>query len=280
MTSVAIPSPPRTARTTRLIWRRREPPTAKSPKSSFDSRSSDVRTRMRTGRPSSGLPVSHSTTGSVRKSGNAVHRADHGPEPAGGAAVSPEAASSPPESGASEMSVVSDPSPPFSLSKTCTPFPFGAPAGCLLRVTAPWNRMTLPVSFSTSRRRAEPSRSVRTSVPDGRGSAMAAKTFAPDFATNDERDDIHACGSRSGAAWVPARSAGRPFGCQIMPSSDGVAADATASEKARARAEESRVASRRGARSCARAAAASRLLVSAASTRRVPSWPAMTRRPA
>ena len=58
------------------------------------------------GRPSRGCPVSQSRTGSDRNSGNAVQRADHGPEPAGGAAVSPDATFSPPESGAVAMLVL------------------------------------------------------------------------------------------------------------------------------------------------------------------------------
>ena len=195
--------------------------------------------------------------------------------PAGGAAVSPGAGFSPPESASSVTFV--DVFRFASVSReTCTP---RLRSGSSLTVTVPWNRMTFPVSFSISRRSEECMPSVRTSVPAGRGSMAAAKTSPPDFATKDVREEIHGRSSRPGAACGPARSTAPDFGCQSMPSSEGVSLVAADSAKARAREAASRAASSRGASSCARAATAASRLTSADSTRRVPSWPAITKRP-
>ena len=89
--------------TTRLIGTCSDPATVTSRNSSCASRARDVRTRKRTGRFSRALPVSASRTGCRTKYGNAVQRPLHGPEPAGGAAVSPPGAGSPPESASFEM---------------------------------------------------------------------------------------------------------------------------------------------------------------------------------
>ena len=113
--------------------------------------------------------------------------------------------------------------------------------------------MTLPVSFSISRRRPEWRRSVRTSVPAGRGSTAAAKTSPPLFATIDVARRHPGPAARGpAAAGVPAVSTAPSFACQSIPTSAGDGDEATAFANAWARAAGSRAA-RGAARGRARA---------------------------
>jgi hypothetical protein len=224
----------------RVIGTRSDPAIVTSPKSSRASLARDVRTRKRAERFSRGRPVSASRTGCRTKSGNALQRPLHGSEPAGGAAVSPPEARSPPDSASSEMFTFA-----FGFaepSREMRTRPVRGAGSSSRTVTAPTNRMTAPVSFSRSRRNSGPRSSDRTTGPSGRGSTATAKSSEPCLTRCTPRSFIHGRGA----------------------SPDGGGGDAP----------------RRAARSRARLASAASRRSIAASTRRVPSWPATTRREA